>query len=165
MRLKEILKEGMYDVVNDLVKRAGQDLFNHSYGPFRTRGGWQMFQRFDGMKYRDPNVIVFDNKDEKDLVSGKEEWASKESKKKWLPIYKKIAETHPQEAIEQFWAWLKQQPKAKEANFRVSAEFGSSDYRDVVTLGPYIFILDGNQIQYGTKALLRNSPIWRVEKI
>ena len=167
MRLKEILKEGMHSVVGDLTERASQELFNYDY-VYRTRGGMSMFTRGDGMKYRDPNIIFFGNDDAietlKDYKSGKHEYASAESKAKWHPIWTKIAKTSSQDGIEQFWNWLQQQPNVKKANFRVSAEFGSSEYRDVLTLGKYIFILDGNQIQYGTKSLLRNSPIWRVEK-
>lgn len=164
MRLKEILKEGMHDVIRGLVRGASEELFNHpnAYG---TRGGWKVWTRGDGMRYRDPNVIMFQNESAKDMVSGKEKYINKASKAEWHPIYKKMAETDHYKAMQMFWDWLKEQPKVKQANFRVSGEFGSSGYRDVLTLGPYIFILDGNQIQYGTKSLLRNSPIWRVEKL
>ena len=168
MRLKEILKEGMYDIVNDLTKRASQELFDYDY-VYRTRGGMSMFTRFDGMKYRDPNIIFFGNDDAietlKQYKSGEHKYASKESKAKWHPIWTKMAKTEPHEGMAAFWNWLQEQPGVKKANFRVSAEFGSSGYRDVLVYGKYIFINDGTEVQYGTKSLLRNSPIWRVEKI
>ena len=162
------LTEDIWDVIRDLTSKASKELFDYDYA-FDTKGGWKMLTRFDGMRYRDPTRIVFNNNTAKeslqDYKKKKFNFRSEESKNKWLPIWKRLATTSPTEAIDMFWDWLRQHPKVKEANFRVKGEFGSDPYRDVLRLGPYLFINDDDNIQFGTKALLRNSPIWRAEKI
>ena len=165
MRFDEIqpLNESLHAVVRDLCERASKELFQYEYA-FDRRGGMTVWTRGDGSRYRDPKRIVFDNRDAKDAIESDHKYVSKESEAKWKPIWEKMAATKSEDAIDQFWNWLQQQPNVKAPNFRVSGEFGSSKYRDVLVLGPYIFINDRTEIQYGTKSLLRNSSIWRVEK-
>ena len=139
MRVDEITqpKNSIYRYVQQVKEDAEEAIWGERTYHLGTSGGMAVMTRGDGFRYRDPAVIYADQE------------------------YK----IYSPDDIQKVWNYFESRPDMKEPSFRIKGPFGSDKYKDVlIGAGKYLFIYDGNVIQYSTKSILRNDVIWKVEK-
>lgn len=151
MKLHELLAEGVYNDAEVVTKRLNQhvsDIAGAHTALFWVNHGHRMWTRGDGFRHKEPNVI---------RIYG-DDW---EYVRKKYPEVKK-AFPDPKHAMEWAWKEVTGTPGAKDIG-RVSGEFRSSSLDPAVQIGRTIFIHRGNEIEYGSKSLLRG-PVRRHER-